>query len=238
MRKFYDKDEVWFAVFWIILYCVVIGSVRGSFGDESPVNLGALALIAAAITLFVRSNRLEAKYGLDRWPADWKRFLYFIPMWVLATGNLWGGIRPQNSGAPQLFAILSMALVGYVEELIFRGFLFRGLLKAHGPKTAVIVSAATFGMGHIINLLTGHGGSETAVQILFAVSLGFVFTLVVYKSGSLLPVILAHSLIDVFSRFAVDDPRLSWIYMITTIVVSVLYCAYLLKLPPAAEKVS
>ena len=54
---------------------------------------------------------------------------------------------------------------------------------------------------------------------------------VFYKSGSLLPGILAHSLIDVFSVFAADEGSqlLNMIVHIAMIIVSAAYCLYLAK---------
>ena len=42
MRKLYEKKELLFAVLWIALYCVALGTIRGNFGDESIVMLIAL----------------------------------------------------------------------------------------------------------------------------------------------------------------------------------------------------
>ena len=84
--------------------------------------------------------------------------LYIVPLWIITTGNLWSGIKPHYSGAGLIFAVCSMALVGFAEELIFRGFLFKAMLKDGKPIVAIIVSSVTFGMGHIINLLTGQTG--------------------------------------------------------------------------------
>lgn len=230
LKKLYEKNEVLFAVLWILVYCLVLVPIRGNLGDESIWMTLALFVFAAGIAVFVKSNHLEEKYGLNGWPKNTRRFLYFLPMWIIATGNLWGGIAPAYKGAAQLFAVLSMALVGYVEEMLFRGFLFKALIPKNGIKTAVIISSVTFGMGHIVNLLTGHGNFETIVQIIFAVSLGFFFTMVFYKSGSLLPCIAAHSLIDVFSKFSVDSPTADWINVIVTIILAIAYSIYLCRL--------
>ena len=172
MRKLYEEKEVLFAVLWIVLYSVILGTIRGNFGDESVPMLLALLIFSAAITVFVKSNHLEEKYGLAGWPKDMKKYLFFIPMWILATGNIWG--------AALIVSVSSMALVGYVEEMIFRGFLFRAMLAGNTTTAAITVTALTFGIGHIINLFTGHGSFETIMQILFAVSLGFLFTMVCY----------------------------------------------------------
>ena len=95
---------------------------------------------------------------------------------------------------------------------------------------AIIISSVTFGMGHIVNLLTGHAIVETLVQIVFAVAIGFIFTMVYYKCGSLLPLILAHSIIDVFSVFAVDNVVANALYVGVTLMTAVTYCWYLLRL--------
>lgn len=88
MRKLYEEKEVLFAVLWIVLYSVILGTIRGNFGDESVPMLLALLIFSAAITVFVKSNHLEEKYGLAGWPKDMKKYLFFIPMWILATGNI------------------------------------------------------------------------------------------------------------------------------------------------------
>ena len=233
MRKLYEKNEILFAVLWILLYCVILGTIRGNFGDESIHMLLALLVFTAGIAAFVKGNHLEEKYGLAGWLKDMKKYLFFIPMWVLATGNIWGGFKPSYQGTALVIAALSMTLVGYVEEMIFRGFLFRAMLAEDKPARAILVSAVTFGIGHIINLFNGQGGFSTVMQIIFAISWGLILTMVCYKSGSIIPCIIAHSMIDVLSVFAADNELFDWIYVGATIVTAVVYCVYLRRLPSA-----
>ncbi len=122
-----------------------------------------------------------------------------------------------------------MILVGYVEEMIFRGFLFKAMLSSGKPAAAVIVSSLTFGMGHIVNLLAGQATLETLIQIVFAVSWGFILTMVFYRSGSLLPSIAAHAMIDVFSVLARDNALADRISVCATVVIAAVYCVYLWK---------
>ena len=235
MKKLYEKNELGAALLWIGAYCAVSIPIRGSLGDESPVMLLGLAAIAGGILAFVKALRLEEKYGLVKWRGGAKEYLFFLPLLVLMTGNLWGGVGMAYGGAAQVCAALSMLLVGFIEELIFRGFLFRALLEREAPPVAVAISAVTFGVGHILNLLTGRGGLETLVQVAFAVAWGFLFTFVFYKSGSLLACIAAHGLVDVFSKFAAAESRAAYIYVAATIVTAVLYCAYLSRKPAALQ---
>lgn len=233
MKKMYKKNDLWFAIGWIVVYCVVSTPIRGTWGDESAAMLAVLALFAAGLLTFIRSAHLEEKYGLVKWRGSAREYLYFLPMLVLMTGNLWGGVGMAYEGTAQLFAVLSMFLVGVVEELIFRGLLFRALLERDAPPVAITISAVTFGIGHIVNLLAGQGGLESLFQVIFAIAWGFLLTLVFYHSGSLLVCIFVHGMVDVFAKFATGVSRSDYIYIIATIVVSIVYCLYLSRKPAA-----
>ena len=198
--------------------------------------LFALAFFSAGIIAFVKANHLEEKYGLVGWPKDMKKYLFFIPMWILATGNIWDGFAPSYQGAELVIAALSMILVGFVEEMIFRGFLFKAMLREDKTIVAIIVSAVTFGIGHIVNLFTGQASFETVMQIIFAISWGFILTMVCYKGGSIIPCIIAHSMIDVLSLFGADNELIDWIYIGTTIVGAIAYCLYLSRIHSPESK--
>ena len=157
-------------------------------------------------------------------------------MWILATGYIWDGFAPSYQGAELVIAALSMILVGFVEEMIFRGFLFKAMLREDKTIVAIIVSAVTFGIGHIVNLFTGQASFETVMQIIFAISWGFILTMVCYKGGSIIPCIIAHSMIDVLSLFGADNELIDWIYIGTTIVGAIAYCLYLSRIHSPESK--
>ena len=228
MKKLYDRSEITFAILWIVLYTVSMGTLR-NLGDDSPWMLLGLIVISAAMYWFVRKYGLTEKYGLAGWAKNSRAMLWFLPLWLIASCNLWGGVSVRYPLPGQIFAVVSMALVGFAEELIFRGFLFKAMLKNGNVRTAVIVSSVTFGLGHILNLFTGHDLIPTLIQVVFAVAFGFAVTMAFYKSGSLLPCILAHSLTDVFSTFAVNEvsPILNGITHVVVIAAAVGYSLYL-----------
>ena len=230
MYKLYKKNELNFALFWIIFYCLLAVPIMENFGDSSVFTFLFLLLLAIIITGFIKKYKLTDKYGLDGFPKNPKRYLYFIPVWILATGNLWGGLSLSYSGFSQLWAVLSMILIAYIEELIFRGFLFKALLTKEGVKNAIIIVGVTFGIGHIVNIFVGQASFETIVQIIFAIAWGFILVTIFYKSKSLIPGIIGHGLINAFSKFGVENQVSKWIYIILTIIVAIFYCLYLLKL--------
>ena len=227
MKKLYEKHRVLFAVAWILVYVLLMTPIKGNLGFDSPWSALALLAIAAGLLIFVKVLHLGEACGLTAWPKDTKRYFYFLPFWILATGNLWSGFSLAYRGMGMVFAVLSMALVGFVEELIFRGLLFRGMLAEGKTSTAILISAMTFGIGHIVNLLSGQASLQTLLQIVFAVSWGFLFTLVFYRGKSLLPCILAHAMIDVFSLFAAENLWMDMLYIAATILTAIVYCLYL-----------
>jgi len=229
MKKLYEKKPVLFAVLFIVLYCAVTVPIRGEYGDGSIQSLLGLLSVATVIAVVSSLIPLWKRLGAAAKPQHICGCLCFFPMILLATGNIWDGFKLHYSGADLWFAIGSMALVGFVEEMIFRGFLFRALLKKDGPKAAVIVSAVTFGVGHIVNLLAGMATVENLMMIIFAVAWGFVFTMVYYKSGSLLLCILVHAAVDVLAVFAAETAWGSWLYIGATVVIGAVYSLYLVR---------
>ena len=228
MKTFYEKSEIWFAVVWIIIYVVVMGNLRNNFGDGSPVSLIGLGIIAAVLTVFIAKNKLTQKYGLTG-VHDAKKYLFFIPLLLIISVNFWSGISPHYDGLNQIIAVVNMALVGYIEEIVFRGLLFKAIEK-NNVKRAIIISAVTFGAGHIINLLTGQATVDTILQIVYAIAIGFAFVLVFYRSKSLIPCIVTHSLIDITSKFSADtSTTMDYIIAVFIIIVAGGYTIYLAK---------
>ena len=236
MRKLYEEKEVLFAVLWSVVYCLVLTPLKGNFGLDSAAMLAALIIFTAGICLFVGRNHLGKKYGLSEWPKDMRKYFFFIPMWILATGNLWAGFALSYQGVSLVIAVLSMVLIGFVEEMIFRGFLFKAMLANGNKAAAIIVSSVTFGIGHLVNLFAGQASFDTLMQVIFAVSWGFILTMVFYKSKSLIPCIIAHAMIDVFSVFGAENRLVDQIYILATVIVSIVYCIYLSRLKEAAAE--
>lgn len=229
MKKLYEISEITFAIMWIVIYTLCIGNLR-RLGDDSPVLMIALIVVSALMFLCVRITGTMEYYGLTGWAKNSKAMLWFVPLWIISSINIWGGISPGYPMPGLLYAAVMMGFVGFAEELIFRGFLFKAILKDGNVKTAVIISSVTFGIGHILNLLIGQDLVETLVQIVFAIAVGFVFTMVFYKGGSLWPCILAHSVIDVTSVFSSGSSAvLNWTIHIIVFVLSITYCLYLAK---------
>ena len=129
----------------------------------------------------------------------------YVPLIILASGNLWNGIAVNYTPTETVCRIVCMLCVGFLEEVIFRGLLFTAIAKDN-VKSAIIISSVTFGIGHIINLFNGSGMDlvSNLCQICFAIAVGFLLVTIFYRGGSLIPCILVHSAINTLSTFAND----------------------------------
>lgn len=90
-----------------------------------------------------------------------------------------------------------------MEEIIFRGFLFRAMEKDN-LRSAIVVSAVTFGAGHIVNLAHTADTLGVLLQVCYAIAIGFMYTIIVYKGGSLWPCIMSHMFVNGSSVFALE----------------------------------
>ena len=176
------------------------------------------------------SGRNATKRNLHRTYArhNLKRYLYFIPLLLIISVNLWNGININNTPNEIIFYILTMINVGFLEEVIFRGFLFK-MMEKDNVNRAIIISAFTFGIGHIINLLNGANLIPTLMQVCYAISAGYLFVIIFYKSKSLIPCIITHCLVNSLSIFNVENTISLYVAPIFLTIVPLVYAIYINK---------
>ncbi len=132
--------------------------------------------------------------------------------------------------------ILSMLCVGFIEEVIFRGFLFKAISKSD-VRQEILISSITFGIGHIVNLLNGADVLLTLLQICYATAIGFLFTIIFYKGRSLLPCIMTHGIVNSLSVFSVQGSQMFNIVTSAALcVISIGYALWILKQSEIFEK--
>lgn len=214
MKKLYEKNEVSFALVWIGLYVVVMNialQVCGGFDDlasktvpQMLVPVVCIVVLAVFSTVWIVRNGLTERFGLCGFKGNWKEFLWFIPLIAMSCINLKNGLALTTPLAVTLLMMVNKAVVGYVEEIIFRGFLFRGMAKDN-LRNAIIVSAVTFGAGHIVNLANTADTVGVLLQVCYAIVIGFLYTIIAYKGGSLWPCIASHMFVNGSSIFALEQ---------------------------------
>lgn len=219
MYRLYEKDELNFALVWIAVYVVLL-----SISDSISAALGAAKRTTAPMCIvlvwiawgFLKKHGLTRKYGLCAFEGRPREYLWFLPLVLIVSTNLWNGVRMNCSLWETVLFIVSMICVGFLEEVIFRGFLFRALCRDN-VKTAILISSLTFGMGHIANLLNGAQLLPTLLQVCYASAIGFLFTVLFYRGKSLWPCIGAHGILNSLSVFAVQTDTL-WLDLLAAAV--------------------
>lgn len=227
MKKIFEKHETLCCILLIVLYVVINSYCMQNFGLEDYRSTIINTVFSVAVLALIVSLKRVAYYGLVK-VTDAKKYLYFIPLLLIVSVNLWNGLNINSTPGKIIFYMLSMVNIGFLEEIIFRGFLFKMMAKDN-LKSAIIVSSITFGLGHIVNLLNGADLVPTLMQICYAVALGYLFVIIFYKSKSLVPCIVTHIVIDVLSVFNVENSLSVYIIPVFLIVVSVGYAIYINK---------
>ena len=228
MTQFHKKNPLGFALMWIGIYVVSLSladALSQAIGVEKLLTAPLCLALTAVLFCWLKGQALLETYGLAHPAGRLRPWLHYWPLLLLISTNLWGGVALQYSLAETLLYVLSMLCVGFLEELIFRGFLFRALCR-DSVKTAIWVSSVTFGIGHIVNLLNGAALLPTLLQLCYATAAGFLFTVMVYRWGSLWPCIVTHSLLNSLS--AVAALKSQTLQLITAVVLTAVALAYAL----------
>ncbi len=223
-EKFYKKETL-HVILLIVIYVVLNSYCINSFGTASYITTIINTLISAFLIFLIKVLDRTKYYGLTK-VKNSKKYLYFLPLLVIGTVNIWNGFNINNSPKELIFYILTMMNVGFIEEIIFRGFLFKMIEKDNLNK-AIIISSLTFGIGHIVNLLNGEALIPTLFQICYAISLGYLFVTIFIKSKSLLPCIVTHSLINSLAIFNVENTLSTYLVPVALVMVSLSYSFYI-----------
>ncbi len=234
MLKLFNKSKILFAVLWIVIY--IVGASLGDMLSEAVhiekiFTAVILAVISAASLIFIFKNRLSGEYGLclpDKKPVQ---LLFYIPLLFISSVNMWFEPVKDKKLYEILLFIFSMCCVGFLEEIIFRGFLYKAMAE-NGKKTAIFVSSLTFGMGHILNLFNGNSESVTATvcQICYCIAIGFMFVILFIKSGSLLPQIAVHAFVNSTSVFSDTSSVSDTVHIVTAAIITAVSLIYAVSL--------
>jgi len=119
-------------------------------------------------------------------------------------------LTDQMASTPWIYLVLLMAVVPAIcEELAFRGFMFGGLLRDRQPFRAILVTAVLFGISHGV-----------LQQSISATAMGFLLGWIAWRTGSVVPTILIHTInntlsVSLPSIAEIDMPGKSFIFETT-----------------------
>lgn len=235
MNKLMVEKPILHAVIWIVIYIAAVNVGDALSGSTGVACLTGLLLLALSVVLilYLKKNRRIAFYGIKKiTKKDAQRTLFYIPLILLAFIQFSAGLNRTISYTDIAASCLLMIGIGFVEELIFRGFLFQGIYRKSGVNQAILISGITFGIGHIVNLFRGYASVELTEQIVVAIAIGIVLALLVAVTQNIIVGILFHIVFNISGSITNTESDMQIYLLIAILIVSVLYAVYLLRFMP------
>jgi hypothetical protein len=169
-------------------------------GIVVPVAIGTLVLVVVT-TLLGWWRPVLRELPTD--PARPPRWLLAVPILVFIATLL--GIDYGNLGdmgaAMILWLAIGTALVGFSEEITYRGLALVGFRGGYSEVKVWLFTSLLFGLLHGVNLVLGQGAVLTVRQVIFAFVLGSIFYAIRRISGTIVVVMVLHALWD-FGSFS------------------------------------
>jgi membrane protease YdiL (CAAX protease family) len=164
---------------------------RAAVSSPARVVSGEVAAAVAVTWLVAKWNWWRRTgWRAPRWPSLW---LLWLPVLLLVESNL-----SDHSGSvgtrTVVLGVVAVLLVGYTEEMWFRGVIL-GSLQSRSPRSAVLVSAAAFGLLHVTNA-RALGLSASIGQAVGALAIGLAFGAARVRIRSIAPLIVLHAAFD------------------------------------------
>lgn len=183
---------------WIVatLYIAVLlsGGAEEALAEMVKRGIGwqyvaAIAVLLGAIAIF-RWNDL--RFGA---PHSVLKVMWFPALYLLLVCGLFLLVDLPPASAI-IFIAINTAMVGFSEEVMFRGILFRAFEERMSIWPAIILTCVLFGAVHALNVFTTGELTEALVQSVTAGLSGVLFIAIVLRTGSLWPAIIYHFLWD------------------------------------------
>ena len=159
-------------------------------------------LMLLLFKFWFRKDRNHFTYKVEKGKIR-EGLLLGLPLLTTAALNLLGG-ELVNTPGMILLALLMGFTPGFVEEVTNRILPVANLMRVwKDPKkipAVITVTGAVFGLIHLTNLLVGASPLLTVLQVVFAFGAGALFAAVYLRTGSMLGIIVYHTVID-FTAF-------------------------------------
>ncbi|RAX48670.1 hypothetical protein DQ353_14145 [Arthrobacter sp. AQ5-05] len=199
MSKLQDTKPLGHALIWVAVYIVVV-NIGDFLGEEIGFpGLTSLALLALSIVLvfYLRIGGRLAFYGIrPPLPGTPPSALFYVPLFAITFLQYAKGFASDLDLRSIVYALVLVAGVGFIEELLFRGFLLQALRARASVTRAIVISGVTFGIGHIVNLMRGYSLTEQVLQLVAAVLIGIALAYGAVLTGSILPGVAFHALFN------------------------------------------
>ncbi|GHU72385.1 hypothetical protein FACS1894184_20080 [Clostridia bacterium] len=220
----------WLTAILLALIPVLMATLAGvvivivNIGEPMSFVIQAAAFaISLIIGLVVaRSDAFEFdRVGLRRVkPGSYRGVYYLIPALLIECAALVTGLAENLNAASLAILAVFTLLVGFSEELFYRGLVMRCFYQ-FGVRRAVLYSSLLFAIGHAVNALAGASVFYVTLQVLFAFLFGLVAAMITVGTGSILPAVCWHFTYDFVAYISNDGVGVQGNYALVVLGVQV-----------------
>lgn len=198
----------------LIIFYVVNGAFVSIQQPSSPFLQFALLIpLAIGLFLYIAIKKKWRHYffiGINK-----ENIIVYSPLLIVLCIILIGtkGLNFASISDLLLMFLMQMFIVAFIEETIFRGILLRMLLPK-GTFVAVWISSILFGITHALQLIGGQSIEDTIIQIIYALLVGLVLSLLIIDGQSIILTILFHGLNNFFNFMGKAESSMLTAYII------------------------
>jgi membrane protease YdiL (CAAX protease family) len=195
------KKSLFYAFVAFILFLakgIIYGLLTGSTQINELAALGISCTIILTITFLLIGNKDGFKYYGICIGRKAEFISVNIIVFIIPLINIPYLINPVKNNL--IYILLSGLYVGIMEEIIFRGFLYRAIEEKFNKNKAIIISSIIFGLIHFINI----GSAQiqfVVLQVVYATAIGIIFAVIFSMTQSLFLCIVVHALTDILSFY-------------------------------------
>jgi membrane protease YdiL (CAAX protease family) len=152
-------------------------------------------VVLTALTAYLRWN--NEIYGRQPVYRSWWMWLgpliAIVPIVLRVLGIDWGG--PTLSVV--LMVLATGLMIGYVEELLFRGIAVKMMRDGgHREFMVALASSLLFGLAHSLNIFNGQALATVGVTVLYTFAFGVMMYLTMRSFGFIVAAMFVHGLTD------------------------------------------
>lgn len=242
MKNFIEKHPFWFALGFTIIVMQLLGLVVVVIGralgfPEVPLRVAAAAVTTIVPLLFIWRLGWWEDAGLvsttrNVYALAVPLILTFFPLIFFGTVSM----EPQRVN----IFLVAVLFTGISEEAVYRGLYGRAFLP-HGKWQAVLIPAVLFGAAHSVQSLAGGMPlQDNLVQITNAFIYGLLFGAVRLRINNIWPLIILHTLVDLFWVTAglpdgvITMAEIPFSHYLIEWIPSIIVAIYLMRKPVAA----
>jgi membrane protease YdiL (CAAX protease family) len=196
--------------------------------DSNIIFFVAFLIVSVLIIVHIIKNKKYKTYGFKKSSFKEVNILYILPLFIISLIPLLAGVNPELTLSRFFYLIFYMALVAFVEEVLYRAIIFNNL-KQKSIKYAVIISAIMFGISHLITMTAGKGLIDVLNQVILAIIIGLILALIINYSKNIYICIGYHFLnnliVSISDSFGIYDLYITYVLLSALI----LYLLFLIQ---------